>query len=235
MSKGKTIKCPNCETDVLEDDNFCKACGFKLRGVKSAGQSNKQNLLSSRLVYIFSAVLILLVILVIFLNRNSDKKIVAQPGPAAEAQAMGDLPLIDHQRISELKVKVERNPKDANNLIALANTLHDSNLQAEAIEYYKKYLAINEKDPDARVDMGVCYHELGDNKTAIMIIEEAIKYSPKHQKAYFNLGIINLKEGNLQKANEYFKKCYELDTATPTGMQAKEIMDQHQNLKSKNK
>jgi Flp pilus assembly protein TadD len=96
-------------------------------------------------------------------------------------------------------------------------------------------LELNIKDPDARVDMGICYNEMGDDKSALKEMEEAIEFAPKHQKAHFNIGIINLKEGNLQKANEYFKKCYELDPATTTGMQAKEILDQHQNLKSNNK
>ena len=186
------------------------------------------------MVYLFAGLFVLLIALIIFLNQKSDKLPDTSKQQTMQTP-MENIPLVDDQKIKELKKIVEKNPKDMTSLIALANILHDARILDEAVLYYKKYLALNEKDPDARVDMGVCIFETGDNKTAIKEIEQALVYSPKHQKAYFNLGIVSLNESNLPKSNEYFKKCYELDPATPTGMQAKEILDQHKNLKSNNK
>ena len=56
----------------------------------------------------------------------------------------------------------------------------------------------------------------------------AIKYSPKHQLAYFNLGIISLHAGDAQQAAEWFKKCVAIDPNSETGKRAQQILSQHQ-------
>jgi tetratricopeptide (TPR) repeat protein len=234
MNKSKMIICPDCGAEAQEEDNFCGKCGSKIGIKKSSGNKNSQNSVSGKMIYIISGLFVLLIVVIVFLNQKSTGN------PEASQQniqqpAMEVMPPIDAEKIKELKNRVAKSPKDTDGLLSLANTLHDAGILDEAITYYKKYLELNKKDPDARVDLGICYTETGDNKSAISEMEQAVEYAPKHQKAHFNLGIINLKESNLQEANKYFKKCYEIDPATPTGMQAKEILDQHQNLKSKNK
>ena len=234
MDKNNQLICPNCGTQAQEEDNFCRKCGSKVNFKKSAENKKTKNSVSSNMVYLFAGLIVLLIVVIIFLNQKTEK--VADAPKQQNVQApMGAMPMVDNQKIKELKKIVEDNPKDITSLIALANILHDAGMLNEAISYYKKYLAIKEKDADARVDMGICYFEMGDTESAMKEMEQSISFSPKHQKAHFNIAIINLKEGNLQKSNEYFKKCYELDPATPTGMQAKEILDQHKNLKSNNK
>lgn len=229
---NKKNNCPGCGTEIELRDNFCRNCGKKLSRKQAGDKKEESNLLSGRIVYIFTIVIIVLVVLIFVLNsRSGNTKPVEAPQQTTQLQ--GSVPMVDHQKISELKSMVSKNPEDASSIIVLANLLHDSGLPEDAITYYKKFLSLRESDPDARVDLGICYFELGDNASAKAEMEKAIKQSPKHQKAHFNLGIINLKEGSVEKANEYFKKCYELDASTPTGMEAKRIMEQHQSLKSK--
>jgi len=97
----------------------------------------------------------------------------------------------------------------------------------QAIIYYKKYLVLNEKDPDARVDLGICYFEQGDKDRAIAEMKRAITYAPKHQLAYFNLGIVTLSSGNLEEAASWFKKCIEVAPGTETARRAQELISQH--------
>jgi tetratricopeptide (TPR) repeat protein len=75
--------------------------------------------------------------------------------------------------------------------------------------------------------MAICYYNLGDNTTAISEIETAIKYQPKHQIAYLNLGIINLTAKNIEASKTWFKKTAELDPNTEAGKRAQELLNSH--------
>ncbi len=224
------IICPNCKKVVRSDDSFCRYCGFELKPKDSIVYIDSKKSLSNRLVLIFSFLLLLLVALIFIINKNL-KNNTNNLKTDVNTEQVPSTQLINQQKISELKAIVERNPKDLDNLISLANLLHDSDLPAEAIIYYKKYLELNNKNADAMVDMAICYFNLGDNETAKKQINEAIKISPQHQKAYFNLGVIYLNEGNVKESNNYFQKCFDINPLSPTGIQAKEILEQHKNIK----
>ena len=103
----------------------------------------------------------------------------------------------------------------------------DAGLSEKAISNYKKYLAKFPEDADARVDMAICYYNLNDYNTAISEMETAIKYQPKHQIAYLNLGIVNLAAKNIEASKEWFKKTVELDPNSEAGKRAAELMHSH--------
>lgn len=130
--------------------------------------------------------------------------------------------------IERLRRKVEENPDDMQSTLILANLLHDSHLFEQAILYYSRYLSVNEEDVNARVDMAICLFEIGRSDEAIEEIEKALKYDPNHQLAYYNLGVIYLGKGEIQKANEYFRKCINIDPDSRAARQARQIMEQHQ-------
>jgi tetratricopeptide (TPR) repeat protein len=109
----------------------------------------------------------------------------------------------------------------------LANSLHDAKFYPRAIETYKKYLTVDPKNHDARVDLGICYFETGNDKQAVIEIETVIKKQPKHQMAVFNLGIIQLSLQNMPEAKKWLKKCVELDPQSTAGLRAQQILQQH--------
>jgi tetratricopeptide (TPR) repeat protein len=131
------------------------------------------------------------------------------------------------QDIEQLRKVVDSDSTNAGAILRLANLLHDGKFMDQAIIYYKKYLALNEKDPDARVDLGICYFERGDKDKAIAEMKKALTYAPKHQLAYFNLGIVNLSSGNMEEATSWFKKCIEVAPGTETARRAQELISQH--------
>jgi tetratricopeptide (TPR) repeat protein len=71
-------------------------------------------------------------------------------------------------------------------------------------------------------------------KRAISEMEKALIYSPNHELGNFNLGIVNFQSGNLDKATEYFKKCISINPKSAVAQKAKEILDQHINIKQIN-
>jgi tetratricopeptide (TPR) repeat protein len=113
--------------------------------------------------------------------------------------------------------------------------LHDGLFYEKAIPYYKIFLAKNPGDANARVDLGICYKELGNFSEAKKEMKEALKYVPKHLYAIFNLGIVCLSEGNLNEANEWFKKTVALDPTSEVGKRAQQLLTQHNSQTPKTK
>ena len=157
--------------------------------------------------------------------------------PVAQQQAppamMQQAPRVN---LAPLEQAVAANPKDADALLRLGNGLHDNGAYARAIEVYERYLAIEPGNPDARVDMGICYYELGTADsaggarlfdTAKKEMELALKKRPDHQPAAFNLGVVSLAMGDLESSNRWFRRAVELNPSSGMGREAKRILEQH--------
>ena len=145
------------------------------------------------------------------------------------------------QEIDQLQRTVDSNPKDASSLLRLANLLNDagmtnSSLLTRAVNTYEKYLALKPDDPNARVDMGICYFEMSrmDSDNARSLIDRAIKEMetaiaahPTHQPAAFNLGIVNLNAGNFEESTKWFKKTVEINPTSDLGKKAQHLLEEH--------
>ncbi len=137
-------------------------------------------------------------------------------------------------KINSLEAQIKSNPQDTAAILELAHLKNDSGLYEQAIKNYKQYLALVPKDPDARIDMGICYYNLQNYQTAIDEMEQAIKYDPKHQIGYLDLGIVNLAAGNLEKSKEMLKKAVQLDPNSEYGKKAEELLKSHSSNENKN-
>ncbi|MCW8802803.1 MAG: tetratricopeptide repeat protein, partial [Ignavibacteriaceae bacterium] len=129
--------------------------------------------------------------------------------------------------IADLESKINTNPDDMESTLHLAHLLQDSGLLEKAIANYKKYLVKYPENADARVDMAICYYNLGDNTTAISEMETALKYQPKHQIAHLNLGIVNLTARNIEASKKWFRKTADLDPNSEAGKRAQELLSSH--------
>jgi tetratricopeptide (TPR) repeat protein len=138
--------------------------------------------------------------------------------------------------LQSLEGAVAAHPGDAAAVLRLANGLHDNGMIPRAIEQYQKYLKMHPDDADARVDFGICYDQMGMADSAqsakyyglaIQEMERALKGTPGHQPAAFNLGIVNLHRGQLEESNAWFKKAVALNKSSELGMRAQQILQQH--------
>ena len=181
---------------------------------------------------VISGVAILaLVAVVIYLllpsNQGAAPRTVAPQQPRAAASMA---------QIESLQQAVDSNPRDAAARLRLANILHDGGILIRAVDNYNDYLKLEPKDPNARVDLGICYDQLALQDTAnapryfslaVREMETAAKNNPAHQPAAFNLGIVNLHMGNLEESNTWFKRAVELDPNSELGTRAQKILQQH--------
>ena len=82
----------------------------------------------------------------------------------------------------------------------------------KAIDSYKKVIEINPKNYDAKTDLGVCYAEGTSNPMqGILMLREVTQEAPEHLMAQYNLGVLSLKSGQLDKAVDRFEKVLTID------------------------
>jgi len=139
----------------------------------------------------------------------------AAPGaPGADAQGGGNEQMMAQvfQEITALKAAIQKDPKDVTALLRLANMYHDARKFEQAVDYYKKGLAITPKNVDARTDMGICLYEMGMSDDAIAQFRTSLNYEPRHWQTWLNLGIVALSGKNdIPTATEAFDKVEELN------------------------
>ena len=86
-----------------------------------------------------------------------------------------------------------------------------------AISAIKDARAINPEDVNLLLSEADLYIKLGDKLKFKELMQEAITKDPNNAILYYNLGVINGDQGELEDAMSYYKKALELDdTYAPT-------------------
>jgi len=90
------------------------------------------------------------------------------------------------EQIQALKARVEKNPDDAEAVLALANLNFDIRQWERAQELYVHYLKLHPADPDVLTDLGISYRESQKFDEALARFKEARKLAPEHWQSYYN-------------------------------------------------
>ncbi len=92
------------------------------------------------------------------------------------------------------------------------DTVVRSILVGKAIANYQKVLEINPGNLNAKTDLGACYADgTSEPMKGIMLLREVVAENPDHEMAQYNLGMLSVKSGQLDKAIERFKKVLEIN------------------------
>ncbi len=236
-----TVRCQLCGTDNPVDAAACESCGNVLASASSHSstpdQQKKPQTTSAPLNFFQSwkltaALAVILIGVVIFFSTSQKEKDNHVHSPEMMSQNASAM----IKEIESLQTVVDNNPQDTQAMLRLANLLHDVRAFPRAIDMYDRYLKLNPSNPDARVDLGIMYFQMAmldstkfDEYISIAKteMEKAISYAPKHQLAYFNLGIVTLQGGDMQGSHEWFAKCIAIDSTTESARRAQQLMQQH--------
>ncbi len=253
--------CAACGHVNRHEDAFCESCGAKLAGrtfeLSPPSLQHKQPSHKKRAQTIsapgklqpwhYAVGVILAGVAGTFIYLETQR---AHPPAATLQQPMqfpaGQSPTTPPSKeilnaIERLQRTVREHPNDIGSKLLLANALHDAGMRdakylPQAIDAYKVFLKEKPDDPNARVDLGICYFELGRLDSvrsrgffsqAIGEMERAVKMDPNHQPGTFNLGIVQLYSGNLRESNKWFQKAVALNPDSELGKRAKAILEQH--------
>lgn len=93
--------------------------------------------------------------------------------------------------------------------------LYQSQRYRELIEEASKILSKNEYDLRALSILGLYHLDRGEFGAARIFFEKALEKHKDVPGLYNNIGIILLKEANLESALQSFKKAYDLDSSNP--------------------
>lgn len=238
--KADSRFCPLCGHQSLPEAAVCESCGAALSGYGSSpvemskhkARPETRNPLRASLTFLQSwklpaALGLIGVILVVVLRPSRQESTPGAMPPGHDAIV---------KEIQELQKRVDSDPKDAPAVLRLANAFYDQKMFPRAVMVYTQYLALNPSDPNARVDMGTSYFELGlaDSThrdeylaTAKAEMEKALTYAPKHQLGFYNLGMVSLHIGDLDGADVWFRKCCAVDSTSEPGKRAQQLLKRH--------
>ncbi|MGB5746671.1 MAG: tetratricopeptide repeat protein [Desulfobacterales bacterium] len=96
---------------------------------------------------------------------------------------------------------------------ALGSAYQELGRLDEAVEEYKRAIAIYRDDYKAHYNLGVVYDQQGLFDPAVQSYQRSIQANPAYPNAHFNLGIIYQKQGLIKKAIGHLRQVTELDPA----------------------
>lgn len=156
-------------------------------------------------------------------------RVAAPPAQAESAPAATNnapKPVLDENQVKALATIVERDPKNAEARVQLANLYFDAERYPEAIKYYEGALAIDPRDPNVSTDLGVAYYYLNQPDRALKQFDHSLSVDPKHVKTLLNTGIVRaFGKQDLQGAITAWEQVIKLAPDGPEGQAAKRALD----------
>ena len=153
---------------------------------------------SSSQAYVFAIICLVIGVAAGYFVRGSGS--TATPAIAttqASGSAMGSGQITPEQlkhmadtQVAPILQQIKNSPNDPTLLAQAGNVYYDAQLYQEAIEYYKKALALDPKSASIRTDMATAIWYLGDADTAITELNMALLAEPNKAQTLFNLGMI---------------------------------------------
>ncbi len=257
------LTCATCGTVNRPGSQHCRTCGSDLRAPsKTLGQASPSGQKQTRRVQRSSkkevktltvantwkpaVVLVVIVVAAVFIEmytskENIPQQVTEQKTAVPQQPAGANMAVLP--QIEDMERQVKADPTNFGLTLQLANFLSDNRFYDKAITYYQAYLQKKPKDTNARVDMGICYKEIGQYDNATREMRKALEYDPTHLFAAFNLGIVALDEGKMymdqgqmdkangliKESNDWFKKTVALAPTSEVGKRAQQLLSQHSN------
>ena len=240
------IFCPSCGQSNDAVAEFCQSCGVRLKSTPapkpkqpkpSKGVQKGRHGEGRRDYWPYVAVLAIVALVGVVLYTEW----FSRPSSSSEPTEPREFPSSQTTKVSSRDVEMARqaadaNPSDPSLRLRLGNVQQDAGQYRPAIDSYQKYLGVHPEDANARVDMGVCYYNLGlsdslhafeDFSTAVREMRNAFNRVPTHQTAAFNLGTVFLQMGEMDTSNVWFQRAVAINAQTDLGKRAQKILDQH--------
>ena len=164
------------------------------------------------------AILVMGIVVSVPLARSEDSSL-PDTGAVREAGKFFDRgnKFVESGSLSRAKLEYEKAikiyPKYLDALYNLAIACDRLGQKGEAIDDYKRYLAIKENDPDVWTQLGFLYDDVGSKDEARHAYEKALEIDPKFGRAQHNLGVLLKEQGDLKGAETHLTTFVKLEEA----------------------
>jgi len=182
-------QCPKCGAPQELRHQFCPNCGFDYRQTRRAEAAVPRQSNRDRRREIIILALVVFVTAVIY---NVVAALVGRDRSITPANS-AIMPV-------------------SQNVIQVGNGFMDQGMFDKAIPQYEQALTMDSLQPDIMVDLGACYHAIGENDKADFQFRRALAINPKHPVALFNMGVVSLTVGDTAATRNWWTKY--LDVAT---------------------
>lgn len=106
------------------------------------------------------------------------------------------------QRLAEFKNAIDSNPQDTLKMREYANLLGGAHRDQEAAKVFENILAIGPNRIDVMLVLTYIYYTLGNTEKAEKYTNRVLSINKDNPEANFNLGILELKKGDKDKAKQ---------------------------------
>ncbi|MBI5047894.1 MAG: tetratricopeptide repeat protein [Deltaproteobacteria bacterium] len=170
------------------------------------------------------------------MKGTTDRNDVTVPPTAYEEKRGGGImqpsanqpPFGQYDFTVQIQKILKEKPNDAKAFAEVGDIYFDQQKFVEAIEYYKKAIALDKEDIDSYNDIGLSYHYIGKSDEGLKYVEEGIKRNPVYQRVWLTKGFILAVTGNITDAKSAWEKAYSLDPNSDIGRSAASFLAQHQ-------
>lgn len=215
MSQIPTDKCPRCSAPRNGDYKFCPQCGANydaLLRVKQA-RPQKQSLQRRRWEYaaIIGVVVVVAVAYNVYVAAKKNTVPVSTPAPVNQSLQSTTTPV----------------GNSFDEIVKSGHSFMDNGAYPMAIQQYERALAIDSLHPDIMVDLGACYHGIGEDEEAVFHFKRALALEPNHLIATYNMGVVALGVADTAGAKLWWGKYLEM---APNSPQAETLRKQLQSM-----
>ena len=107
-----------------------------------------------------------------------------------------------------------------------ADELYEQRRYAEAIDLYRRVLALSPGDADALNDLGLALQYSGDTQGAIRTLEEGTRVAPEFPRLWLTLGFVKARAGDKPGAEAALAKAQALGPESEVGKEAGRLLEQ---------
>ncbi len=126
------------------------------------------------------------------------------------------------QKLQGFKQKLEKNPKDVEALIFIANANFDIQRFEKAETFYLRALEVDGNNIHIRTDLASAYRHLGHSDKAVAALQIVLEINPNHEVALYNLGIILLNDlDDRMGAAEAWNRLVQINPSDPLASELK--------------
>jgi len=153
--------------------------------------------------------------------ENQKKRFIFADSLAKAYKTVGKLDSL----VKYTEIRAFENPSQENFLIAgdgyyeafnfAVDQSRRNYLAAKTQEYYKRVLDENSSLLDVKSKMAMTYVAGSNPMLGITMLREVLKVDPANQLAIYNLGMLSITSGQLEKAIQHFERLRELDFKNP--------------------